>query len=140
MKGALNGGEELIIQASYELRNVEFATPKQRNEAVLKRAMELKYRSEGRLMPLDARDHIPIKLPQRNDGAPIMPNVRVHQVVAEDRFDGYRDRFMPGMRRGQRPTATRMRAAAPSAAERPAPVLGTVQSQPIGRVGPGVHY
>lgn len=141
LKGALNGAEELIIQAAYEMRQQEFASPEARNAAVLERATKIKYGREGRLMSQDPRANI--RIPHRLSDAPIMSNVRVHQIQEEDRFGGdYRGRFMPG---GARPTSkpvgsrTSMAKAAVSAAEKPAPVFGTMQSQSLGNVGPGVQ-
>ncbi len=136
---------EYIIEAAMTLRPREGDDPRlaaQYHGEVLKRAMELKYKAEGRLArePGD-RPRLPIRLPTKPGQVPIMPNTRIRQVVAEDRFDGYRGRFMPGMGplQNARPSATRMRQPAPSAAERVAPVLGTVSSHPLGNVGPGVQ-
>lgn len=133
-----------IIQAAMEMRPREGDDPRIAAEyhgRVLQRAMELKYKAEGRLArePGD-RPRVPVKLPTKPGQVPIMPNTRIRQVVAEDRYGhDYRGRFMPGARENTRPASTRMRAPAPSAAERIAPVLGTVASQPLGNVGPGVQ-
>jgi hypothetical protein len=132
---------EFIIQAAMELRPREGDDPRlaaEYNARVLERAMMLKFKAEGRLAPEPGdRPRLPVRMPVRQGETPIMPNTNIRQG---DRFGGdYRSRFMPGQTRGQRPAATRMRQVAPSAAERVAPVLGTVASQPLGNVGPGVQ-
>jgi hypothetical protein len=130
-----------IIQAAMELRPREGDDPRLAAEyhgRVLERAMHLKFKAEGRL-PLEAGDRprAPVRMPARQGAAPIMPNTHIREG---DRFGAdYRGRFMPGQTRGQRPTATRMRQAAASAAERAAPVLGTVASQPLGTVPAGAR-
>lgn len=134
-----------IIQAAMELRPREGEDPRlvaDYHGRVLQRAMELKFKQEGKLAPEPGdRPRLPAKLPTRPGHVPIMPNTHIREGLAPgDRFGAeYRGRFMPGARAGARPTSTRMRSPAPSAAERAAPVLGTVASQPLGTVGPGTQ-
>lgn len=130
-----------IIEAAMTLRPRDGDDPRLAaayHGEVLKRAMELKYRAEGRLPPEPGdRPRLPVRMPVRQGAAPIMPNTNIREG---DRFgNDYRGRFMPGQTRGARPSATRMRQAAPSAAERTAPVLGTVPSQPLGTVQAGAR-
>ncbi len=132
---------EYIIEAAMQLRPREGDDPRllaAYHGEVLKHAMVLKAKSEGRIAPEPGdRPRLPLRMPTRQSDAPIMSNTRIRQG---DRFDAdYRARFMPGTTRSARPAVTRQHQAAPAAAERVAPVLGTVPSHPLGNVGPGVQ-
>lgn len=133
---------EHIIEAAMRLRPREGDDPAlaaQYHGRVLEEAMRLKFKAEGRLAPeAGDRPRVALKMPTREGDAPIMPNTHIRQG---DRFgQDYRSRFMPGTTRStSRGPATRARQPALSAAERVAPVLGSVPSQPLGTVPPGTR-
>jgi|SRR5579862_1116542 len=135
---------DLLIEAAMQIRPREGDDPRlvaEYHGRVVERAMELKYMREGRIKPGPGEKppvRMPVRLPTKPGHVPVMANVRIREVHQEDRFGGYRDRFMPGTLPQRPANVTRQRAPAQSAAEKSAPVMGTVASQPLGNVGPGV--
>lgn len=129
-KGLLTPKErdELIPQARIELRNVEFATDSEREDAVMKRAMYLKRKLDGGMTTLRGR-------PDPN--IPMMSSVRIQQAYDPRETVG---RHLPGgVRATPHPpgSETELYRGATPAANKTAPVFGNVQSQPLGTVGVG---
>lgn len=131
-KGLLSPKErdELIPQARIELRNREFVSDGEREEAVMARAMYLKRKLDGGMATLRGRP---------DPTVPMMANVRIQQNTFEDRGAiGQPSRVIPG---GARPTAwpagseTELYRGPVPAANKTAPVFGNVPSQPLGTVG-----